>query len=117
MLLLAAYISNLPQVISFVFCDRYCQLAQKMSSRIYLKVKNLIFGTRGYNKVLSYSGRDDFVKDICMHYVIYNVHTELSHLRHGLMETLQLKKFAEDHPVELWSLLAVNKKEKKDHSC
>lgn len=48
-----------------------------------------------------------------MHYVIYNVHTELSHLKCGLMETLQLKRFAEDHPVELWSLLALNKKERK----
>ena len=41
------------------------------------------------------------------------MHTELSQLKLGMMETLQLKNFAEDYPVELWSLLAVNKKEKK----
>lgn len=79
-----------------------------------LKTEELDFRfTCGYSKVVSYTGRDDFVRDICMQYIIYNVHTELSHLKHGLMETLQLRRFAEDHPVELWSLLAVNKKEKK----
>ena len=65
--------------------------------------------TCGYNKVVSLSNREEFVKAICMHYVIYNVHTELTHLRNGLMQTLQMRKFAQDHAVELWSLLAISK--------
>ena len=68
--------------------------------------------TCGYNKVLSLSSKDQFVKDTCMHYVIYSVHTELTQLRYAMMQTLQMEKFSQQNPVELWSMLSIDHNKK-----
>ena len=47
---------------------------------------------------------------ISLHY-LYSVYAEINQLRKGLLETLNLNKLADKHPMELWSLLAASKAE------
>ena len=46
----------------------------------------------GFNKFISIDNKDEFVKCAILHFVIFNVCTELCSLRKGLLETLQLSK-------------------------
>ena len=44
--------------------------------------------------------RDEFVRCISLHY-LYSVYAEINQLRKGLLETLNLNKLADEHPMEL----------------
>ena len=68
----------------------------------------------GYSKPVSsitLETRTEFVRCITLHY-LYSVYAEICQLRKGLLETLKLNKLADEHPVELWSLLAASRAEK-----
>ena len=69
--------------------------------------------TCGYNKRIQFHNIRDFLRDVFLHYVVYSVNAELTQLKNGLMNTLQIDTPARGHPIELRSLLACNKKEGK----
>ncbi len=68
----------------------------------------------GYNSpitAITCATREEFVNCIGMHYCIYGIYAELTQLRSGLLDTLRFDRLAREHPVALWSLLALSKSE------
>ena len=69
--------------------------------------------TCGYNKQIQFHNIREFFRGVFLHYVVYSIHAELAQLKNRLMNTLQIDTPARGCPIELWSLLACNKKEGK----
>ena len=60
----------------------------------------------GFNKLLRFDNKSEFINMAIMHYVFYTVYTELMQLRSGLISTLCFDQLASNHPHILWYLLA-----------
>ena len=69
----------------------------------------------GFNKPISaitLETRQDFVTSITLHYCVFSVYAEISQLRLGLCDTLDMKELVKNYPVEFWSLPAANSVDK-----
>ena len=69
----------------------------------------------GFSKPVScitMESRLGFVRCITLHYVLYRNYAELNQFKDGLLGTLGFKTLVQSHPVEMWSLLSVDKDRK-----
>ena len=65
--------------------------------------------TCGYTKpthLIEIKDKDDFVRRIWLHFVLYNSYAELEQLRKGFQETLQMISFVYTNGKEMRALLA-----------
>ena len=66
----------------------------------------------GYNKPDSHitmETRQEFINAVSLHYALYHVRAEVNQLKRGMLDTLHFGHLVKEHPIEMWSLLAVNK--------
>lgn len=65
----------------------------------------------GYNKPtvrISLKDKEDMIRSIWIHHVLFHPHTELDQLRKGINQTLNFELLAVIHPQEAWVLFAAS---------
>ena len=68
--------------------------------------------TCGYNKPIcqiKVLDRENLVKAVWLHYVIFHPHAELEQLKKGMYDTLGVDALMTSHPDLMWGLLAASK--------
>lgn len=65
----------------------------------------------GYTKpttIVSLADREELVRSVWLHFVLFQPHAELQQLQKGMYRTLQFELLACMHPKEVWGLLAAS---------
>ena len=63
----------------------------------------------GYSKPVAHVTLDDrqeVVRNVWLHFVLFHIHAELEQLRNGLRDTLQFELLIISYPSEVWGLFA-----------
>ena len=71
----------------------------------------------GFSKVISMENRHELLSIAWKHYVLYSVYAEVSELRNGLLNTLNLKQFPILSPKVLHQLLVAENLKVIDAEC
>ena len=97
-------------------CYVRCDITQVQAASSAEELKSLMhedeFDFRfrcGYNKPTSHmdlSDRDEFIRAVWLHYVLFQPYAELQQLRNGLKDTLQLELLLTLYPEEMWNPFA-----------
>ena len=65
----------------------------------------------GYTKpttLITLDDKEDLVRSIWLHFVLFQPHAELEQLRKGLYQTLRFELLVRSHPNEVWGVLAAS---------
>lgn len=87
---------------------RLADTTDKLQSLLGEEIFNYRFSC-GYHKPtiqITLGDRDDFIRSVWMHHVMFQPHAELEQLRKGINETLQFQQLLNLHPKEMWILFA-----------
>ena len=80
--------------------------------RTLLNVDNFDFRfSCGYTKpttLITLDDKEDLVRSIWLHFVLFQPHAELEQLRKGLYQTLRFELLVCSHPNEVWGVLAAS---------
>lgn len=58
--------------------------------------------------MISLDEKDELIRSIWLHFVLFHPHAELEQLRKGIYQTLQFELLICTHPSEMWGVLATS---------